>query len=198
MVKTPTTRRNSVRIIAGIFRSRKLKFPDVPGLRPTADRIRETLFNWIQDQIPGETCLDMYAGSGAIGFEALSRGAAKVVFVENDKLAGDAITENMKLLQVNNAELVRSNAQQWVAQYQQHAEHDKKLKFGLVFLDPPFADDLVYKTCEQLETSGMLKTNSKIYIETADDLEETRLPQMWTLLKNKKAGSVRYYLYANH
>jgi len=191
MKKPDSSKRNTVRIIGGTFRSRKLEFPDVAGLRPTADRIRETLFNWVQDQVPGETCLDLFAGSGAIGFEALSRQAAKVVFVEKDRSALNSIAENMQLLEINNAELVQADAQQWI-----DSVSKPEKKFGLVFLDPPFNKDLLYPVCEKLACSDLLKKKAKIYIESSQDLDENKLPNEWTMLKNKKAGAVRYYLYA--
>lgn len=192
MRKPQTAKRNSIRIIAGEFRGRKLGFPDVSGLRPTADRIRETLFNWVREQIPGETCLDMFAGSGAMGFEALSRGAAEVVFIEKDPKASKAIAENIQSLEVNNAKLVNDNALYWLAQH-----CNLKEQFGLVFLDPPFKEELIYIACGQLQSSGILKSDSKIYVESASDLVEGEMPASWTQLKNKKAGSVRYYLYKN-
>ena len=192
MKKPQTVKRNSVRIIAGDFRSRKLGFPDVPGLRPTADRIRETLFNWVREQIPGETCLDMFAGSGAIGFEALSRGAARVVFIEKDQRASRSIAENIQLLEVANAKIVCDNALHWLVQ-----QDNQKAQFGLVFIDPPFSEKLVYSACEHLQSSGLLKTGGKIYIETEDALIESAMPSDWKRLKSKKAGSVLYYLYEN-
>ena len=190
MRKAQAAKRNSLRIIAGNYRGRKLGFPDVEGLRPTADRIRETLFNWLRDQTPGETCLDMFSGSGAIGFEAISRGAAKVIFIEQDRQASKAIAENIQLLDIANAELINDNALHWLARYK-----DDKAQFGLVFLDPPFSENLLYIACEQLQNSGILKTNCKIYIETAQALIEADMPPGWICLKSKKAGAVRYYLY---
>lgn len=185
-------KRNSIRIIAGEFRGRKLGFPDVSGLRPTADRVRETLFNWVREQIPGETCLDMFAGSGAMGFEALSRGAEKVVFIEKDLQASRSIAENIQLLEISNAELVSDNALYWLTQH-----HDQNIQFGLVFLDPPFKEDLLYIACEQLQRSGILKGGCKIYLESADALIKSEMPSSWVQLKSKKAGSVNYYLYGN-
>lgn len=192
MRKPQPGKRNSVRIIAGKFRGRKLEFPDVQGLRPTADRIRETLFNWIREQIPGENCLDMFAGSGAMGFEALSRGAAEVVFIEQDPNASRSIAANIQLLEISKAKLVSDNALYWLTQQIELKEH-----FGMVFLDPPFKENLIYIACEQLQCSGTLKKNCKIYVESADELLEGEMPPSWTQLKNKKAGSVRYYLYEN-
>lgn len=192
MRKPQSDKRNSVRLIAGEFRGRKLEFPDVQGLRPTADRIRETLFNWVREQIPGENCLDMFAGSGAMGFEALSRGAAEVVFIEKDPEASRSIAANIQLLEVSKAKLVSDNALYWLTQ-----QIEFKEQFGMVFLDPPFKEDLIYIACEQLQCSGALKKNCKIYVESADELIEGKMPPSWTQLKNKKAGSVRYYLYEN-
>lgn len=192
MRKPQIGKRNCVRIIAGEFRGRKLEFPDVEGLRPTADRIRETLFNWVREQIPGENCLDMFAGSGAMGFEALSRGAAEVVFIEQDAKASRSIAANIQLLEINKAKLISDNALYWLSQ-----QHDPQEQFGMVFLDPPFKENLIYIACEQLQRCGILKKNCKIYVESADELIEGDMPPSWTQLKNKKAGSVRYYLYEN-
>lgn len=192
MKKTPARNRNSVRIIAGDYRGRKVEFPSVIGLRPTADRIRETLFNWVRDQIIGETCLDMFSGSGAIGIEAASRGAAKVVFIEKDSRASKAIAESIQLLDVANAELINDNALHWLDQ-----QIGKSVQFGLVFLDPPFSENLLYITCEKLQSSGILKSNCRIYIESDQALIEAEMPRNWSCLKSKKAGAVRYYLYAS-
>lgn len=181
-----------MRIIGGSLRSRKLEFPDADGLRPTADRIRETLFNWLQDKVAGETCLDLFAGSGAIGFEAISRGAKEVVFIEKNAVVCDAIAENIRRMQIGNAEIVNGNALHWLGQ-----KTNSGRKFGLVFLDPPFGDDIIYQVCAKLAASRIMKGGAKIYIESGTELDTTELPSGWIMGKNKRAGSVRYYLFTN-
>ncbi len=109
--------RNTVRIIAGKFRSRKINFPNLPDLRPTTDRIRETLFNWLQDSVPNGNCLDLFAGSGALGFEALSRGATSVIFVEKNLQAAKSIERNLTLLNIENAYCYKTSAEQYLKIY---------------------------------------------------------------------------------
>lgn len=181
-----------MRIIGGSLRSRKLEFPDADGLRPTADRIRETLFNWLQDEVAGETCLDLFAGSGAIGFEAISRGAKEVVFIEKNAVVCDAIAENIRRMQIGNAEIVNGNALHWLGQ-----KTNSSRKFGLVFLDPPFGDDIIYQVCAKLAASRIMKGGTKIYIESGAELDATELPSGWIMKKSKRTGSVRYYLFTN-
>ena len=136
-------RRNSVRIIGGSLRNSKLEFPEVAGLRPTADRTRETLFNWLRNEVRGEYCLDLFVGSGALGMEAFSRGAKSVVFVEVNAAASAAILQNVERLNICNAEINCIDVCQWIDQ-QKKPLH----QFGLVFLDPPFADNLISKVCK--------------------------------------------------
>ena len=195
--------KNTLRIIAGLWRGRRLQFPDVPGLRPTPDRVRETVFNWLQAWVAAEDCLDLYAGSGACGLEALSRGASSVVFVDASPLATSAITQNLALLEnapgyTGHATVTNTRAEVWLkapgslAQYGEHG-------FGLVFLDPPFADGVLNTSCQQLEGSGLLKPRAHIYVESGDPLPQPGLsadfPVNWSLLKSARAGSVFYGLY---
>lgn len=188
--KTPY-KSNSVRIIGGLLRSRRLNFPNLAGLRPTSDRIRETLFNWLRDVISKQRCLDLFAGSGALGVEALSRGAERVVFVEKDPVAISALAENLKLLEIANADLYCMDATHWA----QHYIKNKERQFGVVFLDPPFTDDLVYQACSQLVESNCMKPNCKIYIESEEKLIEDKLPAGWKMERNKQAGLVQFYLF---
>ncbi|MEX0617840.1 MAG: 16S rRNA (guanine(966)-N(2))-methyltransferase RsmD [Pseudohongiellaceae bacterium] len=180
-----------VRIIGGKWRSRKIYFPDVPELRPTADRIRETLFNWLQGDIPGARCLDLFAGSGACGIEALSRGSARVVFLDSNRLAVDAIGQALNNLDAINYVVVCSDATEWLRQPQED-------KFDIVFLDPPFDHDLAPQACELLEIRGLLAPGAKIYIESARPIETEAVPENWLQLRSGKAGSVYFYLYQSH
>jgi 16S rRNA (guanine966-N2)-methyltransferase len=190
MQQATNKRRNSVRIIAGQYRSRKLTFPALEGLRPTADRVRETLFNWLQETIQGETCLDLFAGSGALGFEALSRGAKFVDFVEKNKVAADAVRGNIKLLEIKQAAAYCGDAIQWLRNQTTNTG-----QYGLVFLDPPFNENLLTGIVAELENSKLLKNNGLIYIESEFSQDQIALPDTWTLQKNKRAGSVHYGLY---
>ncbi len=190
MQKPASSKRNSVRIIAGEFRSRKLEFPNVEGLRPTADRIRETLFNWLQDSIQGETCLDLFSGSGALGFEALSRGAKQVDFVEKDRIAASCIRGNLERFNIARGTLYCADAFDWLA-----AQQAGMSRYGLVFLDPPFNEEFLADACIKLDASGLLRKSGLVYIETADVSEFGKIPSVWRKLKSKKAGSVNYSLY---
>jgi len=190
MSRKTARRRNSVRIIGGSLRNSKLEFPEVAGLRPTADRTRETLFNWLRNEVRGEYCLDLFAGSGALGMEAFSRGAEGVVFVEVNAAASAAILQNVERLKLCNAEINCIDVCQWI--YQQK----KPLRqFGLVFLDPPFTDKLISKVCRQLADSQLLKTPCRIYVESGIPLGTEEMPAGWSMLKSQQAGSVAYYLY---
>lgn len=191
MNKRAAARRNTVRIIGGTLRSRRLSFPDAAGLRPTPDRIRETLFNWLRDSVVDENCLDLFAGSGALGFEALSRGARQVVFVEINRLTSEAVTENLDALGVSNADLYCMDAMLWIDQ-----QRDSDSQFGIVFLDPPFTDNIVYRVCDRLQKSNRLKLGCKIYVESAVNLNDSEMPSNWSLIKSKKAGLVNFYLYS--
>ncbi len=128
-----------LRIIAGKWRSRKLAFPQQENLRPTPDRVRETLFNWLQADVPGSCCLDMFAGSGALGFEAASRGAGEVVMIEQNREAVSALTRNIKLLDAGNIRLVIADAVEWLKNNQR--------RFDIVFLHPPYIAGLLGKCC---------------------------------------------------
>ncbi len=180
-------RRNQVRLIAGQWRGRKLTFPDVDGLRPTGDRIRETLFNWLAPVLPGARCLDLFAGSGALGFEAASRGAAHVVMVEQDSTAFDALQENRILLAADQVEVVRLDALRYL---QGPAE-----PFEIVFLDPPFGSDCLGEVCVRLQDGGWLADHARIYIETTADRSQPAVPAGWTLLRGRQAGQVAYHLF---
>ena len=177
-----------LRIIAGKWRSRKLAFPDQVHLRPTPDRVRETLFNWLQTGLAGRRCLDLFAGSGALGFEAASRGAAEVVMVENSPGAASALARNIELLEAGSIELVISDALAWLTNYDQPA-------FDIVFLDPPFSTGLLGRCCQLLENGTALAEDAKIYIEHAVGDNAFAVPDAWRCLKSKTAGQVAYKLF---
>ncbi len=174
-----------VRIIGGAHRGRKLAFADMPGLRPTGDRIRETLFNWLQPVIDGARCLDLFAGSGALGVEAASRGAAEVVMVERAGSVVRQLERNRQLLGMAQVSIVRADALQFLEQ--------QPTPFDIVFLDPPFDEDLLQPLCQRL-TQGWLLDGARIYLEEDGSRDFPRLPEDWHWLRQKTAGRVRYGL----
>ena len=175
-------RRNRVRIIAGTWRSRVVHFPDAPGLRPTPDRVRETLFNWLGQYLDGLACLDLFAGSGALGFEALSRGARRVVMVEQDRAASRALRESAAALEARNVEIVESEAMRYL--------DAAGGRFDVAFVDPPYASQLVHAALERLPR--LLNAGARVYAESAARLE---LPAPWRVLREDRAGAVRFGLY---
>ena len=179
--------RGRLRIVAGNWRSRLLEIADVPGLRPTAERIRETVFNWLTPHLAGARCLDLFAGTGALGLEALSRGAADVLFVETSAVAVRSLLKNIASLQATNATVRRADA----VNYLQHPGADQ---FEIVFLDPPFVDDLHGDLCKLLDESTILAADALVYIEEDRAKPEVVLPPDWQTLKTKSAGNVRYSL----
>jgi 16S rRNA (guanine966-N2)-methyltransferase len=177
---------NEVRIIGGLWRSRKIHFPAMKALRPTPDRVRETLFNWLQGAIEGTTCLDLYAGSGALGFEAASRGASRVVQVESDGRACVALRRNCALLDARQIEIVHAEAGRYLS--------GPARIFDIVFLDPPFRRDLLLPSCRLLETRGWLAEQAWIYLETEAELCIDGLPQSWRMMHSKQCGELAYRL----
>lgn len=177
-----------LRIIAGQWRSRRLPVADLPGLRPTTDRVRETLFNWLQNDIPGARCLDVFSGSGALAFEAASRGAAHVTAIEKQAVAFDILRKNVELLDAGQIELQFQDGIQWL----QNAAVEP---YDIVFLDPPFDADYLPEVCTLLQQREWLRSGAAIYIETAAGWPLQELPQQWKAVKQKKAGQVAYYLY---
>ncbi len=176
-----------LRIVAGNWRSRLLDIADVDGLRPTGERIRETLFNWLTPTIEGSHCLDLFAGTGALGLEALSRGATKVVFVEKSAAAARQLRTNIGILEARGASVLQQDA----AGFLRNAPGQR---FDIVFLDPPFALDALEETCRLLAETGHLADNALVYIEDDRSRDEPELPQRWQVLKDKTAGNVRYRL----
>ena len=179
-----------LRIVAGKWRSRLLPVADDPGLRPTSERIRETLFNWLASSIEGSRCLDLYAGSGALGLEALSRGAGEVVFVEYSASAIAVLQESVTALDASGARVRKLDAISYL--------HGKPERFDIVFLDPPFAADLLKDLCRLLDERHWLAAGARVYLEQDHDRALPRLPDGWTVLKQKTAGNVRYTLAKAH
>lgn len=185
---------NSLRIIAGKWRSRKLSFPDLEGLRPTADRVRETLFNWLQERVIRADCLDLFAGSGACGIEALSRGARHVTFVDVSPAAIGAIRSNLGLLQAQEFRLVCEDSLTWMSR----PKGAEGTRFDIAFIDPPFATGMQGRSAAALEASGLLREDALIYVESAQEISSTQVPVSWRLLKSKRAGMVFFNLYQRH
>ncbi|WNB76233.1 16S rRNA (guanine(966)-N(2))-methyltransferase RsmD [Methylomonas koyamae] len=177
---------NQIRIIGGEWRSRQIVFDDAPGLRPTPSRVRETLFNWLQADIYGSRCLDLFAGSGALGFEAASRGANAVVQVEDNAGNCKRLRENVARLAADRVQVVQQDAARYLAGPAQ--------QFDLVFLDPPFGQGWLESACRLLESQGWLKDYAKIYLESEKNWQTADLPANWRLLKEKVAGEVCYRL----
>ncbi|MCU7843973.1 MAG: 16S rRNA (guanine(966)-N(2))-methyltransferase RsmD [Candidatus Thiodiazotropha sp. (ex Monitilora ramsayi)] len=174
-----------MRIIGGTHRGRKLPFAEMPGLRPTGDRIRETLFNWLQPVIQGASCLDLFAGSGALGIEAASRGAGRVVMVDSAGSVVRQLGKNKEMLSLDQLSVVRADALQFLEQ--------KPTPFDVVFLDPPFDSNLLQPLCQRL-TMGWLADGARIYLEEDISRDFPALPYGWEFLREKTAGQVRYGL----
>jgi 16S rRNA (guanine966-N2)-methyltransferase len=175
-----------VRIIGGKWRGRRLKVPAVPGLRPTPDRVRETVFNWLSMYLPGARCLDAFAGSGAFGFEALSRGAAYVEMVDQSQTVMQVLKEELAQFQVDNANIYCASLPLQLQKPDQ--------PFDIVFLDPPYQANLLYTCCHYLEEHDFLADLAHLYLEAHTAVSENELPANWRLLKAKSAGQVYYHL----
>ena len=182
-----TKTQNTLRIISGQWRGRRLPIADLEGLRPTPDHLRETLFNWLMFDIAGARCLDAFAGSGALGTEALSREAKEVIFIEKSSLASKAIRENMATLTGAQHTVINTDTLTWL-------ESTPPTPFDIIFLDPPFRKDLVPPACHLLQTKGWLASGSYIYVETEKEVRFTA-PEQWTLNKEKLSGQVLSRLY---
>ena len=178
---------NKLRIIGGEWRSRVIVFDDAPGLRPTPARVRETLFNWLQADVAGSRCLDLFAGSGALGFEAASRGAKHVLQVENNAKTCQKLKENAVALKATQLEIVQADVLTFLNACQE--------SFDLIFIDPPFGQGLIGPVCQQIARADLLLPFGKIYIETERNLKLDGLPDHWQPLKQKVAGDVSYNLF---
>lgn len=179
----------TLRIIAGVWRGRRLRFPADTAIRPTPDRVRETLFNWLAPFVPGARCLDLFAGSGALGLEALSRGAAHVTFVERDAQAARAIETCLSEWDTERARdwrVVIADAQAFIGR--------NAPPFDIVFLDPPFDSGLLEKACTGLERGGRLAAAARLYLECPAGVAPV-VPAHWVEVNARQAGQVGYHLY---
>ncbi|MFC3025194.1 16S rRNA (guanine(966)-N(2))-methyltransferase RsmD [Vibrio zhugei] len=188
--KKPATNTNSlgqVRIISGLWRGRKLPVHDAQGLRPTTDRVKETLFNWIAQEIPQSRCLDIFAGSGGLGFEAASRQATQVTMLEMNRQVYQQLTRNVAAL---NAECIDVHHTDSLSYLDKPGQ-----AYDIVFIDPPFRQGLIDEVITRLENHHWLTPNALIYIETEKELVLPPMPKHWQLLKEKQAGQVSYRLF---
>ncbi len=193
MAKTPrrqrATRPGRLRIVAGKWRRRLLPVTALPGLRPTAERVRETLFNWLEPRIEGARCLDACAGTGALGFEALSRGARSVTLLDAHAPALRTLREAPATLGAADAEIVQADAVDWLARESPRA-------YDVVFLDPPYRDRLLDDLCRLLAERNWLADDARVYLELGRNDPQPALPAGWQVLKDRQAGQVRYLLVA--
>jgi 16S rRNA (guanine966-N2)-methyltransferase len=176
------TTAGEIRIIAGEYRGRRIKVPSRPDLRPTPDRVRETLFNWLGQWLDGQSCLDLFAGSGALGFEAASRGAKRVVMVENDRTAFGALEAARERIGAGAVELVQGDALRYLAQSSE--------RFDVVFLDPPFRQNALPAVFGSL--APRLGANARVYVESGAPCAPG---ERWVELKRARAGQVSYQLF---
>jgi 16S rRNA (guanine966-N2)-methyltransferase len=187
--ETAATRghRYEVRIIGGAWRGRKLHFAGSDSVRPTPDRVRETLFNWLQFEVGGRRCLDLFAGSGALGLEALSRGAAECVFVERDANAIRAIRDALAAFHASGGTVEQADAFDYLAR-------PASRPFDLVFLDPPYGEQRLARACARLEHGRWLADGALVYMEDAAAHGPPQLPAHWSLQRSRRAGEVGYHL----
>lgn len=189
--RKPTARNNNagvVRIIGGDFRGRKLPVLDAEGLRPTSDRVRETLFNWLQFDIAGANCLDLFSGSGALGFEAISRGAASLTMLELNKENARQLSVNLKTLGIENVHLHQADSLVWLQQQADQA-------YDVIFIDPPFHQQMVQPVIDLLFANGYVNDNTRLYIEQEKALDWPLMPDNWHFHKEKVTSQVRFALF---
>ncbi|MES2919078.1 MAG: 16S rRNA (guanine(966)-N(2))-methyltransferase RsmD [Pseudomonadota bacterium] len=182
---------NLLRIVGGRWRSRRIRFGDGDGLRPTPDRVRETLFNWLQFEIAGAVCLDAFAGSGALGFEALSRGAARVVMIEQSRAQLDHLQAAVRELGAEAAQLVYGDSLALLGAAPAWAPAGG---FDGVFLDPPFHRDLLPRVCTLLHAAHLLKPDAFVYVESESSWEALGLPPVFEQTRSTRAGLVNAWL----
>lgn len=188
MKKPTTSGSGQIRIIGGQWRGRKLPVPDSPGLRPTTDRVRETLFNWLAPYLVDARCLDCFAGSGALGLEALSRYAAKATLLEMERGVAQQLQKNLATLKASNAQVVNTNTLNYLNQPGE--------PYDIVFVDPPFRKGLLEETLKLLETQGWLASGAMVYVESEVENGLPPVPANWRLHREKVAGQVAYRLYS--
>ena len=189
--KIKTIKTNTFRIISGSLKGRKFSFKDSDGLRPTSGKARETLFNWLQFEINNKTILDPFAGTGALGIEAISRGSGKVSFIEKDFKTHQILESNLKLLESSCYELINQDSLKYL-------EKEKLLPFDFVFLDPPFNQQLIPLILSLISEQNLIDSKSKIYIETEFEIDlellNSNIKYNCKIEKQKKSGNVNYCL----
>lgn len=178
--------KQEIRIIGGLYRGKRIHFPEVEGLRPTPDRVKETLFNWLMHEIKDARCLDAFAGSGSLGFEAFSRGAAKVVMVEKSPLAHNNLQKIIQQFASPKLKLIKDDAR--------HYLDATREQFDLIFLDPPFAENYLPSCIQAIVSNQLLAAGGLLYLETPDEIELAS--EEWILIKSKRAGQVLSSLFA--
>jgi 16S rRNA (guanine966-N2)-methyltransferase len=177
---------NKLRIIGGRWRGARIEFPPLSALRPTPDRVRETLFNWLQPVIAGARCLDLFAGSGALGIEALSRGAGHVELVDSEPSIGRHLQQTLERLGATQAAVHVGDALKYL--------DGPPRQFDIVFLDPPYASNLLQRACDRLGASGWLAADAFLYLECPAHEPLPQLPVGWVVHRTKRAGQVGYHL----
>lgn len=177
-----------LRIIGGDWRSRKLRFPDAGGVRPTPARTRETLFNWLSFHLAGSDCLDLFAGSGALGLEALSRGASRATLVDHTPALAKALRDNLRLLKSTAGDVVCADVESYLKQR-------GRPPFDIVFMDPPFRQGWLERLFPLLEEQAWVKPGGWVYVEHESELPTPAVPSSWRLHRQKSAGQVTYSLF---
>ena len=179
--------KGSFRIISGEYKGRKFEFMPSVDLRPTPDRLRETLFNWLGQSIDGKTCLDLFAGTGSLGLESLSRGADKIIFVEKNSNHLDKIKEYIESLKANgDISVIQDDVLTWLDETNDN--------FDLIFVDPPFHKDLAEKVLSKIRTNSLLANLGNIYLEVEKELDLSFLNGYWVVIKETKSGKKKYLL----
>lgn len=179
-------KQNTVRIIAGKWRGRRLQVLDLPGLRPTPDRVRETLFNWLAPVLPGARCLDLFSGTGILGFEALSRGATYVAMVDQSAAVVKLLQENLQTFKAEGGSVYQAVIPEALPAVIKPID--------IVFIDPPYQANLLLPTCHYLEAHDFLANTALIYLEAPHMIKDNELPATWQIIKCKQAGQVFYHL----
>ncbi|SFN42120.1 16S rRNA m(2)G-966 methyltransferase [Izhakiella capsodis] len=190
MKKSPGRNQGQIRIIGGQWRGRKLPVPESDGLRPTTDRVRETLFNWLMPVMTDARCLDCFAGSGALGLEALSRNARGATLLELERPVAQQLEKNCQTLGASHAQIINTNSLTWLSQPGE--------AYDVVFIDPPFRKGLLNQMLPLLEQHGWLAEQAMIYIENEIEGGIPPVPANWHLYREKIAGQVAYRLYQRH
>lgn len=181
-------KQGQIRIIGGHCRGRKLPVLNAEGLRPTSDRVKETLFNWLQFDIAGAYCLDVFAGSGGLGFEAASRSAKQVDMLELNQSNAQQLKQNIGTLKLTNITVYQTDSLQWLQQ-------PAKQAYDVVFLDPPFFKDMLINTLNLLFSNGYMNERTLLYLEQENKLDWPKLPSGWLVKKEKKTSQVKYAVF---